>query len=60
MKVENRKRSLLSKHKTLEAVLHDEETRPRPNEATIKRLKAEKLAIKDQLAMLNPETMARA
>lgn len=45
--------SLTEKHRNLDRILHDEQTRPFPDEARIKEIKRRKLALKDQLASLD-------
>lgn len=42
--------ALTSKHAGLEAQLHDEMNRPKPDEARLKKLKQQKLRIKEELA----------
>ncbi|MEO9463746.1 MAG: YdcH family protein [Marinomonas sp.] len=46
--------ALETKHAGLEAQLHDEMTRPAPDEVTIHALKKKKLRIKEELAQLSP------
>ena len=42
--------ALHTKHAGLEARLHQEMTRPAPDDATIKKLKLQKLRIKEEIA----------
>jgi len=44
--------SLKAKHANLEQKLHEEETRPHPDETLIHRIKKEKLEIKDEIERL--------
>ncbi len=46
---EERIEALKVRHQTLEAMIHQEMTRPHPDELEINNLKREKLRIKDQL-----------
>lgn len=45
----NRLSALKSKHHTLETKIHNEEKRPLPSDFLLKRLKLEKLHIKEEL-----------
>lgn len=45
--------SLMQRHAGLEAQLHAEETRPAPDTSALRKLKCEKLKIKDEIARLN-------
>ncbi len=48
--------ALKSKHAALETALEEECRRPMPDETTIKMLKRQKLAIKDEIARLSRAT----
>lgn len=54
MSLQDRIESLKAKHAALESAIADESRRPYPNEPQIAVLKRQKLAIKDELARLNP------
>ncbi len=49
MPVETHLASLREKHASLDRMIRDEEQRPWPNEQDIKRMKLEKLYIKEQI-----------
>jgi hypothetical protein len=49
MPVETHLASLRDKHSALDQMIRDEEQRPWPNEQDIKRMKLEKLYIKEQI-----------
>jgi uncharacterized protein len=44
---------LRARHAALEGELADEDRRPHPNDAVIRRLKREKLRLKDEIAALD-------
>lgn len=50
MSLEQRLEALKARHSTLEDMIHQELTRPHPDDVEIHALKKEKLKIKDQLA----------
>lgn len=52
MSVQDRVRSLKEKHGQVETELHQEETRPKPDDARLAYLKREKLALKDEMQRL--------
>ena len=52
MSLESHIESLKGRHATLESRIHDEDTRPRPNDDALNRLKLEKLRLKDELERL--------
>ncbi|WP_207484124.1 YdcH family protein [Arenibaculum pallidiluteum] len=49
MPVETRLASLRDKHAALDRIIREEEQRPWPNDQEIKRLKLEKLYVKEQI-----------
>lgn len=53
MSMDERVASLKAKHEALELQIHEEETRPHPDELTLHQLKKEKLRIKDEIAALH-------
>ena len=50
MSLEDRLVALKARHTTLEDMIHQELTRPHPDEIEVTALKKEKLRIKDQIA----------
>ena len=52
--------SLRTKHATLEQQIDDEMHRPLPDQATLSRLKREKLKIKDEIARLGTTSPSAA
>ena len=52
--------SLTRQHRVLENTIHDLEQSPSADEATIKRLKIEKLALKDRISACDTRQMAEA
>ncbi len=52
MSVEQRIDTLKQRHAGIEARLHDEETRPLPDQIQVHKLKREKLKIKDEISRL--------
>jgi uncharacterized protein len=52
MTVQSRLDSLRTKHATLDSRLFDEDSRPRPDQGTINRLKLEKLRVKEEIERL--------
>lgn len=50
MSLEDRLIALKARHSTLEAMIHQELTRPHPDDIEVAALKKEKLRIKDQMA----------
>ncbi len=55
MALEQRIESLKKRHEEIEALLHQEETRPAKDEAKIHQLKQDKLKLKDELSKLTSE-----
>lgn len=53
MSLQDRIEALKAKHHALEAALQEENSRPRPDDAEITRLKKQKLQIKDEIAALS-------
>ena len=49
MSLQARMESLEGRHANLEARIHDEDCRPRPDDAALSRLKQQKLRIKEEL-----------
>ena len=54
MSLQDRIEALKAKHHALEAALEAENSRPRPDDGEISRLKKQKLQIKDEIATLSP------
>ncbi|MGE0109947.1 MAG: DUF465 domain-containing protein [Bdellovibrionales bacterium] len=52
MAIAQRIESLKQRHAEVEELLHEEETRPAKDEATISKLKKEKLTLKDEITRL--------
>ena len=52
MSLQSRLESLMERHAVLESQIHAEDNRPRPDEETLHRLKAEKLRLKDEIERL--------
>jgi hypothetical protein len=55
MSLQDRIEALKAKHRALEAALKAENSRPRPDEVEISRLKKQKLQIKDEIASLSQQ-----
>jgi len=53
MSLQDRIEALKAKHHALDEALEAENSRPRPDEAEISRLKKQKLQIKDEIAALS-------
>ena len=53
MSLQDRIEALKAKHHALEAALEAENSRPRPDDVQISRLKKQKLQIKDEIATLS-------
>lgn len=54
MSVNDRIRVLKSRHAAIDDTLHQEETRPHPDDARVRDLKAQKLRLKDEIRELEP------
>ncbi len=52
MSLQSRIDSLQTRHASLDARLHDEDTRPMPNQAMLNQIKLEKLRVKRELERL--------
>jgi len=52
MSLQGRIESLTERHANLEAMISDEDHRPRPDDKALSRLKVEKLKLKDELERL--------
>ncbi len=55
MSLQSRLESLMERHANLESRIASEDQRPRPDEATLTRLKLEKLRLKDEMERLRCE-----
>ncbi len=55
MSLDARIESLKGRHATLETRIHAEDSRPRPNDEALHRLKLEKLKLKEELERLQRE-----
>jgi hypothetical protein len=55
MSLQDRIEALKAKHHALEAALEAENSRPRPDDGEIARLKKQKLQIKDEIATLSQQ-----
>ena len=53
MSLQSRIESLKTRHASLDTRISDEDTRPAPNQATLNRLKLEKLRVKEELERLS-------
>jgi hypothetical protein len=53
MSLQDRIEALKAKHHALEVALEAENSRPRPDDVEISRLKKQKLQIKDEIAILS-------
>lgn len=56
MSLESRIESLKSRHAQLEIRIIDEDSRPRPDDEALHRLKLEKLRLKEELERLRQQT----
>jgi hypothetical protein len=54
MSLESRVSTLRTKHSDLDRVLHHEQHRPAPDPLMIKKLKVEKLRLKEEIERLSP------
>ena len=52
MSLQARIESLSNRHASLETKIFDEDNRPKPDETTLSRLKAEKLRVKEEMERL--------
>ena len=60
MSLQDRIEALKAKHHALEAALEAENSRPRPDDVEISRLKKQKLQIKDEIATLSHQSGPRS
>lgn len=60
MPLDQRLRTLSNRHATLEACIAEENTRPRPNDATLVKLKRRKLQLKEKIEHLRTLLSTRA
>lgn len=54
MSLESRVHTLRARHADIDRTLEHEQARPAPDTVTIKKLKFEKLRLKEEIARLNP------
>ncbi len=56
MSLQSRIDSLRTRHATLDTRITDEDTRPAPDQATLNRLKLQKLRVKEEMERLRRQT----